>query len=171
MNFESCVCPLYNLALKLLSQITEVSDVIWIAKLMPNCRPGHWYISRESAVYEASFQLFEYLFILVLGSWCLTVKYWHWSYIVFDRPTVYCVLVFYEYNLYFINYWLSCYAIEVYGSQSCCPTVRSYLQTQCGQGWGLTAYQVSSWSVQLFGHNTAMLQTDRQTGQDNHAIA
>ena len=26
--------------------------------------------------------------------------------------------------------------------------------TQCGQGWGLPACQVSSWSVQPFGHNT-----------------
>jgi len=26
--------------------------------------------------------------------------------------------------------------------------------TQCGQGWGLTPYQVESWSTQPFGHNT-----------------
>jgi len=32
--------------------------------------------------------------------------------------------------------------------------------TQCGQGWGLPAWQVSScWSVQPFGHNTPMSQT------------
>ena len=40
--------------------------------------------------------------------------------------------------------------------------------TQCGQGWGLPASQVSSWSIQPFGHNTPTLQTDRtdrQTGQ------
>jgi len=35
--------------------------------------------------------------------------------------------------------------------------------TQCGQGRDLPACQVSSWSVQPFGHNTPTLQTDRQT--------
>jgi len=34
-----------------------------------------------------------------------------------------------------------------------------------------TACQVSSWSVQPFGHNTPTSQTDRQTGQDNGPIA
>ena len=39
-------------------------------------------------------------------------------------------------------------------------------------GRGLPACQVSSWSVQPFGHNTPTLQTDRQTGQtDNGPIA
>jgi len=33
--------------------------------------------------------------------------------------------------------------------------------TQCGQGRGLPACQVSSWSIQPFGHNTPTLQTDR----------
>jgi len=37
--------------------------------------------------------------------------------------------------------------------------------TQCGQGWGLPACQVLSWSVQPFGHNTPTSQTDRYTGQ------
>jgi len=37
--------------------------------------------------------------------------------------------------------------------------------TQCGQGRGLPTCQVSSWSVQPFGHNTPTSQTDRQTGQ------
>jgi len=37
--------------------------------------------------------------------------------------------------------------------------------TQCGQGRGLPARQVSSWSIQPFGHNTPTSQTDR-TGQD-----
>jgi len=37
--------------------------------------------------------------------------------------------------------------------------------TQCGQGRGLPACQVSSWSVKPFGQNTPTLQTDR-TGQD-----
>ena len=32
-------------------------------------------------------------------------------------------------------------------------------QTECGQGRGLPACQVSSWSVQPFGHNTPTLQT------------
>jgi len=39
---------------------------------------------------------------------------------------------------------------------------------QCGQGWDLTACQVSPWSVEPFGHNTPASQTgqtDRQTGQ------
>jgi len=30
--------------------------------------------------------------------------------------------------------------------------------TQCGQGRGLSACQVSSWSIQPFGHNTPTLQ-------------
>jgi len=40
--------------------------------------------------------------------------------------------------------------------------------THCGLGWGLPLYQVSSWSIQPFGHNTPTSQTgqkDRQTGQ------
>jgi len=37
--------------------------------------------------------------------------------------------------------------------------------TQCGQGRGLPACQVSSWSVQPFGHNTPTLQTDRTDRQ------
>jgi len=37
--------------------------------------------------------------------------------------------------------------------------------TQCGQGWGLPVCQVSSWSIQPFGHSTPTSQTwqDRQT--------
>jgi len=35
--------------------------------------------------------------------------------------------------------------------------------TQCGQGRGQPARQVSSWSVQPFGHSARTLQTDRQT--------
>jgi len=46
--------------------------------------------------------------------------------------------------------------------------------TQCGQGWGLPACQVSSWSIQPFGHSTPTSQTDT-TGQtdrqDNGPIA
>jgi len=39
--------------------------------------------------------------------------------------------------------------------------------TQCGQGRGLPACQVSSWSIQPFGHSARTSQTgqDRQTGQ------
>jgi len=37
--------------------------------------------------------------------------------------------------------------------------------TQCGLGRGLPAFQVSSWSIQPFGHNTPTLQTDRQDRQ------
>jgi len=37
--------------------------------------------------------------------------------------------------------------------------------TQCDQGRGWPPRQVSSWSIQPFGHNTPTLQTDRQTGQ------
>jgi len=45
--------------------------------------------------------------------------------------------------------------------------------TQCGQGQGLPAYQVASWSMKPFGHNTRVLQTtettDRQTtSHDNN---
>ena len=47
--------------------------------------------------------------------------------------------------------------------------------TQCSQGRGLPASQVSSWSVQPFGHSARTLQadrTDRQAGQtDNGLIA
>jgi len=35
--------------------------------------------------------------------------------------------------------------------------------TQCGEGRGLPACQVSSWSAQPFGHSARTLQTDRQT--------
>jgi len=42
--------------------------------------------------------------------------------------------------------------------------------TQCGQGRGLPACQVSSWSVQLFGHNTPRLQTDRTDRQRTDSI-
>ena len=44
--------------------------------------------------------------------------------------------------------------------------------TQCGQGWGLPACQVSSWSVQPFGHNTPTSQTwqDRQDRQRSDSI-
>jgi len=46
--------------------------------------------------------------------------------------------------------------------------------TQCGQGPGLPACQVSSWSIQPFGHNTPTLQTDRtgrgQTGQSETTV-
>jgi len=34
--------------------------------------------------------------------------------------------------------------------------------TQCGLGRGLPPHQVASWSIQLFGHSTPMLQTNRQ---------
>jgi len=33
--------------------------------------------------------------------------------------------------------------------------------TQCQLGWGLSPYQVISWSIQPFGHNTPTSQTDR----------
>ena len=37
--------------------------------------------------------------------------------------------------------------------------------TQCGQGRGLPACQVSSWSIQPFGHNTPTSVTDRSDRQ------
>ena len=37
--------------------------------------------------------------------------------------------------------------------------------TQCGLGRDLPPYQVTSWSIQPFVHNTRTSQTDRQTGQ------
>jgi len=44
--------------------------------------------------------------------------------------------------------------------------------TQCGQGWGIPACQVSSWYVQPFGHNTHVLQTtDRQTDRQTDDIS
>jgi len=44
--------------------------------------------------------------------------------------------------------------------------------TQCGQGQGLPACQVSSWSIQPFGHNTPTSQTGIQvrTGQRTDSI-
>ena len=45
--------------------------------------------------------------------------------------------------------------------------------TQCGQDRGLPPRQVSSWSMQPFGHNTPTSQTDRhdrQTGQRSNSI-
>ena len=44
--------------------------------------------------------------------------------------------------------------------------------TQCGQGRGLPACQVSSWSIQPFGHSAPTLQTYRigQTGQRSDSI-
>ena len=39
--------------------------------------------------------------------------------------------------------------------------------TQCDQGRGLPACQVSSGSIQPFGHNTPTLQTDRQTDRQD----
>jgi len=44
-------------------------------------------------------------------------------------------------------------------------------QTQYGRGRGLPPCQVSSWSIQPFGHNTPTLQTDRQVRTDNGPIA
>ena len=35
-------------------------DAIWIAELMPNFRLKHWWMRRESAAREASFQLIEW---------------------------------------------------------------------------------------------------------------
>jgi len=40
--------------------------------------------------------------------------------------------------------------------------------TQCGQGQGLPACEVSSWSVKPFGHNTPTLQTGQT---DSRAVA
>jgi len=56
------------------------------------------------------------------------------------------------------------------GGEGCAPLGEGELGlyvTQCDQGRGLPACQVSSWSVEPFGHNTPTLQSDRQdrTGQ------
>jgi len=42
--------------------------------------------------------------------------------------------------------------------------------TQCCQGRGVPACQVSSWSVQPFGHSARTLQTDRTDRTDNGPI-
>jgi len=39
--------------------------------------------------------------------------------------------------------------------------------TQCGLGRGLPPYQVASWSIQPFSHNTPTLQTYRQDRQSD----
>jgi len=47
---------------------------------------------------------------------------------------------------------------------SCAPLAEGELGvhlTQYGQSWGLPACQVSSWSIQPFGHSTSTSQTDR----------
>jgi len=41
--------------------------------------------------------------------------------------------------------------------------------TQCRLGRGLPRYQVASWSIQPFGHNTPTLQTD-STGQTDRQV-
>jgi len=58
---------------------------------------------------------------------------------------------------------------------SCAPLGEGQLGPhlkQCGQGRGLPARQVLSWSIQLFAHNTPTLQTrltDRQDRQRSHS--
>jgi len=47
-----------------------------------------------------------------------------------------------------------------------CGGLGLYL-TQCGLGWGLPPYQVASWSIQPFGHNTPTSQTDTTDRQTN----
>jgi len=42
--------------------------------------------------------------------------------------------------------------------------------TQCGQGRGLPACQISSWSVQPFGHSARTSKTDRQDRQRTDII-
>jgi len=43
-------------------------------------------------------------------------------------------------------------------------------QTQCGQGRGVPACQISSWSGQTFGHNARTLQTDRKDRQRTETV-
>jgi len=57
---------------------------------------------------------------------------------------------------------------------SCCAPFLGELGphlTQCRLGRGLPPYQVASWSIQPFGHNTPTLQTDIQDRQDNGPAA
>jgi len=42
--------------------------------------------------------------------------------------------------------------------------------TQCGQGRGLPACQVTSWSIKPFGHNPTTLQADRTDRQQSDSI-
>ena len=42
--------------------------------------------------------------------------------------------------------------------------------TQCGLRRGLSPYQVASWSIQPFGHNTPASHPDRQAGQRSDSI-
>jgi len=77
------VCRLCNLALRLIGQITEGSYAI----RLPNwCQTVDLDIDRyvvSPPYVRPHFSYLSILLILVLGSWCLTVKYWHWSYILF----------------------------------------------------------------------------------------
>jgi len=42
--------------------------------------------------------------------------------------------------------------------------------TQCGQGRGLPACQVSSWCIQPFGHSAPTLQADRTDRHDRTTV-
>jgi len=53
-------------------------------------------------------------------------------------------------------------AVPLWGRGSWVPSPHL---TQCGQGWDLPARQVSSWSIQPFGHSTPTLQIDRTDRQ------
>jgi len=57
------------------------------------------------------------------------------------------------------------------GEGGCCAPFRggagSHL-THCRLDRGQSSYQVASWSIQPFGHNTPTLQTDRTDGQTGH---
>ena len=82
-------------------------------QMMPNCRSKHWQIRREAAA-RGLVSVIWVFYILVLGSWYLMVKNWHWSYTLPDRVTTMLSIIFYEYNLYFfINYWWSWDIIEI----------------------------------------------------------
>jgi len=52
-------------------------------------------------------------------------------------------------------------------SGGCCAPFRGgeLGPQRCGLGRGLPPYQVASWSIQLFGHNTPMLHTDKQRSE------
>jgi len=55
----------------------------------------------------------------------------------------------------------------------CAPFLRrgaSPHLTQCGQGQGLPPYQVSSWFILLFGHNTPTLQRGQTERQRSDSI-
>jgi len=85
-----------------------ISIVIWCQSVVLALKEASW-------VHRTWGLFFSYLsfFYFSLGEvWYFSVECWHWRCELFDRLLC-CMLVFYEYNLFFINYWWSWDIIEI----------------------------------------------------------